>query len=160
MDGKILERQAMAKVSAEIQARGKSLVFTNGCFDILHAGHVSYLIKAKSLGDYLVLGLNSDSSVSGIKGPERPLVPENQRALVLAALECIDYIVFFDEPTPLELIEAVKPHVLVKGADYEEKDIVGADFVKQNNGTVERIEFTHNISTTDIINKILAAYKK
>jgi len=108
----------------------KTIVFTNGCFDIIHAGHVRYLKKAKSLGDFLVVGLNSDSSVKKIKGEKRPIVPQKERAEVLSGLEAVDYVVLFNEPTPTKLIEAVLPDVLVKGADWASHEIVGADVVK------------------------------
>lgn len=132
------------------------IVFTNGCFDILHAGHVTYLEKARQLGDKLIVGVNSDSSIKQLKGPSRPVNTAKDRKTVLAALSCIDMIVEFDELTPLELIKALKPDVLVKGKDYEEKDIVGGDFVKSQGGNVETIELVENLSTTSTIEKILA----
>jgi D-beta-D-heptose 7-phosphate kinase/D-beta-D-heptose 1-phosphate adenosyltransferase len=137
----------------------KKVVFTNGCFDILHAGHVRYLKKARSLGDVLVVGLNSDSSVRAIKGETRPIVPGKERAEVLAALECVDYVVLFNGPTPLKLIEALKPDVLAKGADWAAKDIVGADVVKKSGGRVARITLVKGRSTTNIIRRILELHK-
>ena len=136
--------------------KGFSIVFTNGCFDLLHLGHVDYLEKASALGDKMVLGLNTDDSVSRIKGPSRPLQNEESRARVLAAFEFIDAILFFDQDTPKELIEFVQPDVLVKGADYAEEDIVGGDFVKGKGGRIERIEFVEGYSTSKIVAKILA----
>ena len=119
----------------------QKVVFTNGCFDVLHFGHVHYLLEAKKLGDILVVGLNSDDSVRRLKGPTRPINGEKERAFVLAALSCVDYIVMFEEDTPENLIKAVRPDVLVKGGDYALDQIVGADFVRQNGGTVTTIPF-------------------
>ena len=133
---------------------GHRMVFTNGCFDLLHAGHVSYLYEARSLGDFLVVGLNSDASVRRIKGPERPINPERHRALVLASLACVDYVVIFEEDTPERLIRALSPEVLVKGADWPEDKIVGADFVKARGGRVVRLPFRFQVSTTRIIERI------
>jgi rfaE bifunctional protein nucleotidyltransferase chain/domain len=127
------------------------MVFTNGCFDLLHAGHVSYLESARHLGDYLVVGLNSDKSVRELKGPERPINTEAMRAHALAGLAAVDYVVIFNDPTPLNLIQTIVPNVLVKGADWEEKDIVGAETVKKVGGHVARIPFVHNISTSRIL---------
>jgi len=136
---------------------GLKVAFTNGCFDILHAGHVRYLAAAKNLADLLVVGLNSDSSVRGIKGPERPIVAESQRAEVLSALSSVDYVVVFGEPDPLAVISAIKPDVLVKGADWAENEIVGREVVLANGGRVERIPLVEGASTTGIIE---AARKK
>lgn len=147
-------REDLASTLALWQFKGYSVVFTNGCFDLLHLGHVDYLEKAAALGDKLVLGLNTDTSVSRLKGPSRPLQSEESRARVLAALEFVDVVIPFDEDTPKELIEFVKPDVLVKGADYKEEDIVGGQFVKANGGRVERIQFVDGYSSTAIINKI------
>ncbi|MFN3976684.1 MAG: D-glycero-beta-D-manno-heptose 1-phosphate adenylyltransferase [Aquificaceae bacterium] len=138
----------------------KKIVFTNGCFDILHAGHAYYLKKAKEMGDILVVGLNSDESIKRIKGPKRPIVPQEMRAYLLDSLKPVDYVVVFDEETPERLIKAIRPHVLVKGADWELKDIVGADFVLSYGGRVERVEFRFNISTSDIIKRILDNYRE
>ncbi|MFN3472097.1 MAG: D-glycero-beta-D-manno-heptose 1-phosphate adenylyltransferase [Aquificaceae bacterium] len=138
--------------------KSKKIVFTNGCFDILHAGHAYYLKKAKEMGDILVVGLNSDESIKRIKGPKRPIVPQEMRAYLLDSLKPVDYVVVFDEETPERLIKAIRPHVIVKGADWELKDIVGADFVLSYGGRVERVEFRFNISTSDIIKRILDNY--
>jgi len=133
---------------------GHRMVFTNGCFDLLHAGHVSYLYEARKLGDFLVVGLNSDASVRRLKGPERPINPQDQRALVLAGLACVDYVVIFEEDTPEALIKALVPDVLVKGADWPEEKIVGADFVKGQGGRVVRLPFRYPVSTTGLVAKI------
>lgn len=154
VNGKILSRDAAAERCAAYRQQGKVIVFTNGCFDILHAGHVTYLARARAFGDLLVLGLNSDASVKGIKGDKRPVVTEDQRACVVSALACVDHVVLFDEPDPGSLIRVVNPHVLVKGADWPEDQIVGADFVKANQGRVERVAFEQDISTTRIIQRI------
>ncbi|OPL17198.1 MAG: glycerol-3-phosphate cytidylyltransferase [delta proteobacterium ML8_D] len=130
---------------------GQKMVFTNGCFDLLHAGHVSYLESARHLGDYLVVGLNSDKSVREIKGQGRPVNSEAMRAQVLAGLAAVDYVVIFHDPTPLSIIQNIVPDVLVKGADWEEKDIVGAETVKGAGGIVARIPFIHDISTSRIL---------
>src|SRR4030067_1601737 len=118
----------------KILRKRKKVVFTNGCFDILHAGHVRYLKKARSLGSVLVVGLNSDSSVRAIKGATRPIVPQRERAEVLSALDCGDFVVLFNDPTPLKLIESIKPDILAKGADWAARDIAGADIAKQRDG--------------------------
>ncbi|MDA3963251.1 MAG: bifunctional D-glycero-beta-D-manno-heptose-7-phosphate kinase/D-glycero-beta-D-manno-heptose 1-phosphate adenylyltransferase HldE [Planctomycetota bacterium] len=136
------------------RARGETMVFTNGCFDLLHAGHVSYLEKARELGDRLIIGLNSDASVSRLKGPERPIVPEAQRATVLAALGCVDAVVVFDQDTPLELITALKPMILAKGADYAENEVVGGTEVKSWGGQVALVELVPGVSTTAIAKRM------
>lgn len=146
---KIVDRSSIGDIIAGLKAEGNKIIFTNGCFDIIHAGHIRYLSEAKKLGDVLVLGLNSDRSVSRIK-PGRPVVDEMQRAEVLAALSMIDYVVLFHEDTPYELIKQVEPDVLVKGADWAKEDIVGIDLV----GEVHTIEFVEGISTTEIIDRI------
>ncbi len=136
------------------KAEGQRVVFTNGCFDVLHLGHVDYLENAKNLGDKLVVGLNTDSSVSRFKGPERPLQDQNSRARIMAALQFVDLVVFFDEDTPLHLISELVPNVLVKGSDYLAENIVGADVVKKNGGVVKTIDFVPGYSTTRIVEKI------
>ena len=133
---------------------GKKVVFTNGCFDVIHRGHVSYLAQARDLGDLLVLGLNSDSSVRRLKGPTRPVNDEESRALVLASLECVDYVVLFDEDTPYRLIDAVQPDILVKGGDYQIDQIVGYDIVKAHGGEVLTLPFVDGFSSTSIINRL------
>lgn len=134
--------------------KGQIMVFTNGCFDLLHAGHVAYLEKARSLGDFLIVGLNSDNSIKKIKGPSRPILSQEMRAKTLSALSCVDYIIIFEEETPEKLIQELKPDLLVKGADWEEEQIVGASLVKTYGGKVIRIPFTFEISTTKIIEKL------
>lgn len=135
-------------------AEKKKIVFTNGCFDLLHRGHIEYLSKAADYGDVLVIGLNTDESVSRIKGPSRPIQDEIGRAYIMAALEFVDLVVYFNEDTPLELIRLVQPDVLVKGADYKAEDIIGYDIVMNKDGKVETIEFLPGHSTSMIENKI------
>ncbi|MBP5400980.1 MAG: D-glycero-beta-D-manno-heptose 1-phosphate adenylyltransferase [Bacteroidales bacterium] len=135
----------------ELHGQYRKVVFTNGCFDVLHRGHVTYLAKARDLGDCLVVGLNSDASVKRLKGENRPLNNENDRALLLAALSFVDYIIIFEEDTPKNLIEQVKPNILVKGGDYQIDNIVGADFVMKNGGQVLTIPFVDGYSSTKII---------
>ena len=136
----------------------EKVVMVSGCFDLLHAGHVKYLQKARNLGDLLVLGLNSDASVRRLKGENRPLIGEEERAHILAALDCIDYVVLFDEDTPLELITAIKPHILAKGGDYTVDGVVGRDVVEAYGGRVELVTFVDGKSTTNIIERILERY--
>jgi len=137
-----------------LRSQKKKIVFTNGVFDILHRGHVDYLCKAKSLGDVLVVGMNTDSSVKKIKGPHRPIQNQNDRAVILASLKTVDFVIFFDEPTPDQIIHFVKPDVLVKGADYKLEQIAGADFVKSYGGKVKRIKLTSGRSTSKILAKL------
>jgi rfaE bifunctional protein nucleotidyltransferase chain/domain len=148
MKDKIIPRTAIPALINELRKRKKKIVFTNGCFDILHAGHVRYLQEARALGDCLVLGLNSDQSIRQIKDPARPLIIEQQRSEVLAALECIDYVVLFDEADPYRLIEEVRPDVLVKGADWSLDKIIGADLVTSYGGEVRRLDLVPSISTS------------
>ena len=145
-------------LSRQYKDAKKSIVFTNGCFDIIHAGHVKYLTHAAGLGDILILGLNSDRSVKCIKGENRPVIGQIHRSIVVAAFECIDHVVLFDEPDPQILIEAICPDVLVKGADWSEDQIIGADFVKKNGGRIERVFLEPDISTTKIIERIGELY--
>ena len=153
--GKLYELVDLQAIVAKERQAGRRVVFTNGCFDIMHAGHVSYLGAARSQGDLLVVGLNSDRSVVTIKGPSRPIVAQQMRAQVLAALESVDYIVIFDDPDPLQVILALKPDVLVKGADWEEDQIIGAREVKAAGGQVIRVPLVPEISTSAIIRRIL-----
>lgn len=157
-DNKIKNLDVLAEIIAVEKSRGKKIVFTNGCFDLLHVGHVKYLQKARSLGDLLVLGLNSDASIKRLKGDKRPLIGEEERAHILAALDCIDYVVVFDEDTPLRLIEALKPSILVKGGDYTLDGVVGREAVEAAGGRVELVQFVDGKSTTNIIGKILESY--
>ena len=149
---KMLARNALERFREK--SRGKKIVFTNGCFDILHRGHVELLVKAKGFGDVLVVGLNSDTSVARLKGAGRPLVAEGDRSCVLAALEAVDYVVVFGEDTPLETIRALEPDVLVKGAEYESGTIVGATYVEEHGGRVERVPMLKGFSTTALIEKM------
>lgn len=155
---KIVSREHLKEQLQKLRQEGKAIVFTNGCFDILHVGHVRYLREAKKLGDVLVLALNSDASVRTIKGEKRPLVPEEERADIMASLACIDYVVIFSEPTPQELIEYLQPDILVKGGDWTEDAIAGADFVKAAGGRVVTIPLTVGKSTTNIVEKIRQVY--
>ena len=134
------------------------MVFTNGCFDIIHAGHVQYLREAKALGDLLIVGVNSDRSVRAIKGDRRPIIPEEERLEVLSALECVDYLILFDDPTPLRLIQEIGPDVLVKGEDWKMEEIVGREVVEERGGRVVRIPFRRKVSTTGIIERICRLY--
>ncbi|MBU4320523.1 MAG: D-glycero-beta-D-manno-heptose 1-phosphate adenylyltransferase [Nitrospinae bacterium] len=146
---KMLDWKELKTKIDEAKAAGKKIVFTNGCFDIIHAGHIRYLRDAKALGDLLIIGLNSDKSVSKIK-PGRPLNPQDQRTEVLASLEMVDYVTLFDEETPYELINLLKPDVLVKGGDWEKEDIVGSDIAKETRS----LPYVKGISTTKLIEKI------
>ena len=138
-----------------MQAEGRRVVFTNGCFDLLHRGHIRYLEQARSLGDALVVAINSDRSVRALKGPERPVVPDTQRAEVLAALAAVDYVVVFDAPDPARVIRAVQPDVLVKGGDWPIGQIVGADFVQSRGGRVLSLPYVEGASTSALIGRIL-----
>ncbi len=149
-DGHIKVLDEIAVLAVELKARGKKIIFTNGCFDLLHAGHVRYLETAKSFGDVLILGLNSDRSVTALKGKGRPINTQLDRAYILAALEAVDYVVIFDEDTPYDLIKTIKPHVLVKGGDYEGKEVVGKDIANE----LKLVEFVDGKSTTKTIEKI------
>lgn len=155
---KIMSRDALAGVMRARQERGDRIVFTNGCFDILHPGHVTYLAAARTLGDALVVGLNSDASVRRLKGPKRPVLDERERATVLSHLEMIDFVCIFDEDTPYELISTLQPDVLVKGGDWDVSGIVGRDIVEARGGRVLSIPFVEGKSTTGIIERILEAY--
>jgi D-beta-D-heptose 7-phosphate kinase/D-beta-D-heptose 1-phosphate adenosyltransferase len=141
-----------------LKAQGKKIVFTNGCFDIVHAGHVDYLKKARQLGDVLIVGLNSDSSVQSIKGEKRPINNQDDRATILSAFYFVDYVVIFEQNTPYELINVIKPDILVKGSDWHKKTIVGSDIVGKIGGKVILIEYLEGKSTTTIIEKILKIY--
>ena len=158
-DAKIKTPALLENILAGESQKGKRIVFTNGCFDLLHVGHVKYLQAARQLGDLLVLGLNSDDSIRRLKGSGRPLIGQDERAHILAALHCIDYIVIFDEDTPLELISQLRPDILVKGGDYTAEGVVGRELVESYGGRVELINFVDGKSTTSIINKILESYR-
>ena len=154
LSAKIKKPSEMAKSLSRLRSKGKKIVFTNGCFDILHAGHVEYLSKAKRLGDVLVVGLNSDSSVKKIKGEGRPINKESDRAKVLSSLYFVDYITAFNETTPENLIKKARPDILVKGGDWKIEDIAGSSFVRSYGGRVKRIPFVKGRSTTSIIERI------
>ena len=156
---KITPRNELKATVDRLKREGKKVVFTNGCFDILHAGHTRYLREARKLGDALILALNSDSSVRSLKGPMRPIVPEAERAEVVGALDSVDYVTVFDELTPLELIEFLRPDVIVKGGDWSEKDIVGAETVRKWGGRVAIMPQIEGASTTNIIDKVLQVYR-
>ena len=156
----VTNRDEMIEIRQGIKSQNKRLVFTNGCFDILHSGHVDYLSQARQLGDYLVIGLNSDFSVKNIKGEKRPIINEMERATLLDNLKCVDYVTFFDEDTPARLINSLIPDILVKGADWALDKIVGREVVEANGGEVKTIEFSCNQSTSKIINLIIDRYCK
>ncbi len=156
---KILKIEELVEKINMKRRGGKRLVFTNGCFDILHAGHIRYLAAARSKGDILVVGLNSDESVKIIKDEHRPIMNQEQRAEILAGLWCVDYITIFNEPDPLKLIKVIMPDVLVKGADWREQDIIGADVVKAGGGEVVRVSVVPDISTSRIIERIVKKYR-
>ena len=160
MKNKIIPKDQIKKTIVSLKKKRLKIVFTNGCFDLLHVGHVRYLKEARALGDCLIIGLNSDRSVRKIKDPVRPLISEDQRAEVLAALECVDYIVLFDEADPFKLIEEIRPEVLAKGADWSMDKIIGADLVSSYGGQVRRVELVPSISSSEIINRIISRYKK
>ncbi|MEW6673989.1 MAG: D-glycero-beta-D-manno-heptose 1-phosphate adenylyltransferase [Thermodesulfobacteriota bacterium] len=159
VSSKIIKLENFLKKIKSIRQAGKRVVFTNGCFDILHVGHVRYLQSAKAEGDILVIGLNSDRSVRIIKGENRPVIGEQQRAEVLASVAFVDYIILFDEPDPHRLIAAIAPDVLVKGADWAEDKIVGADGVKAKGGRVVRVPVVPKVSTSRIIEEIIRRYR-
>jgi rfaE bifunctional protein nucleotidyltransferase chain/domain len=151
---KIKELPEARKQIDRLRSENKKIVFTNGCFDILHIGHARYLYAARELGEFLIVAVNSDSSVKTIKGPDRPVMNQAERSEMLAALECVDMVVIFDEDNPLEVIKYLMPDILVKGGDWKEEDIIGADVVKAAGGEVRRIPFINGFSTSDIIKKI------
>ena len=152
--GQLIKRENLGEFVSKLRRNGKSIVVTNGCFDILHVGHVRYLQKTKSYGDYLIVMLNSDKSVRSIKGEGRPINNENNRAEVLCALACVDFVVLFDENSPRNLIDEIKPDVYTKGADYTLETLPERDIIEKNGIKVEFIEFVDGQSTTNIINKI------
>lgn len=152
--GAFLERNELASAMEAVRAGGKRIVFTNGCFDLLHPGHIRLLSKSSAMGDVLVVGINDDDSVRRLKGEGRPVYPAGERAEILLALRYVDYVTIFPEDTPLETIELVRPDVLVKGAEYKETEIVGAAFVRAYGGTVERIPMKKGHSTRLIVRKM------
>ncbi len=160
MRQKIKARRELLRIIKDLKAKGKRIVFTNGCFDLLHIGHVRYLEKAKALGDVLVVGVNSDSSVRKLKGPQRPILPEEERAGVLSGLGCVDYITTFSEIDPLKLIASLRPDVLVKGGDWTEEQTVGKEVVERSGGEVVILPFVKGASTSNLIHTILKKYEK
>ena len=151
---KIVDKQALLEARGKMKQAGRQLVFTNGCFDLIHAGHVRYLAQARALGDVLVVALNSDRSVRALKGEGRPILSEQERAEVIAALEAVDYVIVFDEETPRELIAALLPDVLVKGGDWPLDQIVGRDEVEAAGGKVLSLPYVEGSSTTELIERI------
>lgn len=156
--GKIVSQNVLKRVLRKLKAGRKRIVFTNGCFDLIHVGHVRYLKRAKQMGNVLILGLNSDKSVRKLKGPSRPIISQGDRAEILSALEPVDYVVIFDELTPLELIRRIRPDVLVKGSDYKTSQIVGGDFVQSQGGRIKTVPFVKNKSTKNIMQTVINRY--
>lgn len=152
---KILDDKNLCSVLELARMQDRKIVFTNGCFDLLHQGHIDYLAKARGLGDMLIVGLNTDNSVKRLKGNTRPIQDEQSRALILASLLFVDYVVMFDEDTPYNLIKKINPDVLVKGADYKKEDIVGYDIVELNDGKIMTLNYLEGYSTSNIIRKII-----
>lgn len=152
--GEVITANELSRLIEKSRRDGLKIVFTNGVFDILHAGHLDYLSKSKKLGDILIVGLNSDESTKAIKGEERPFNNEEDRAALLAGLECVDYVTLFSETTPINLIKSVKPDLLVKGADYSADEVVGKDVVESFGGEVKLIPFKEGFSTSRLIDKI------
>lgn len=155
---KVKNLSELSRITAGLKAKGKRIVFTNGCFDILHYGHVKYLQDAKAKGDILIVGINRDCSIKKIKGPKRPIVNERDRANIIAALESVDYVVLFSEDTPLKLIKKLKPDVLVKGADWNISAIAGREIVQSYGGKVCTIKLAKGRSTTRLIKRIASLY--
>ena len=160
MKQKIIGKKELLRVIKNLKTRGKRIVFTNGCFDLLHIGHIRYLEKARTHGDVLVVGINSDSSVRKLKGLKRPLLPAKERAEILSGLGCVDYITIFDELDPLKLITSFHPNVLVKGGDWTKEQIVGREVVEQSGGKVIIIPFVKGASTSTLIETILKRFQK
>jgi len=155
LKNKIEDRKDLKKVVERLKKEGKRVVFTNGCFDLIHVGHTRYLEEAKKLGDILIVAVNSDQSVMTIKGNKRPIIPEEERAEVLSALQCVDFVVIFHEPDPLNIISLLKPDVLVKGGDWSEDAIIGREVVESIGGKVVRIPEIKGASSSSIIDKIV-----
>ena len=160
MKDKIKAKRELRAILADLKDRGRRVVFTNGCFDLLHIGHIRYLEEAKALGGVLVVGVNSDSSVRRLKGPERPILPEGERMEILSGLECVDYVIPFDESTPLELITFLQPNLLVKGGDWTKETTVGKELVENLGGEVVILPFVGGRSTSSLIETILKRYAK
>ena len=160
MKEKIKTKEDLRKIIGDLKTKGKRIVFTNGCFELLHIGHIRYLEEAKALGDILVVGINSDQSIHRIKGPYRPILPEEERAEVLSGLGCVDYITIFDEVDPLELISFLQPHILVKGGDWTKETTIGKEVVEGLGGKVVILPFVQGASTSNLIETILKRYEK
>lgn len=152
---KIMTLEQMEQIRNQLRTEAKKVVFTNGCFDILHPGHARYLYSAEELGDFLIVAVNSDASVKAIKGLSRPILGQDARAEMVAALGCVDGVIIFQEPDPKKVIQHLLPDILVKGGDWEENQIIGADVVKQAGGKVIRIPFSEGFSTTELIKKVI-----
>jgi D-beta-D-heptose 7-phosphate kinase/D-beta-D-heptose 1-phosphate adenosyltransferase len=159
MNNIIKDRNELIEIRKRLKTENKKVVFSNGCFDILHAGHVDYLNKAKLFGDVLIVALNSDDSVKRLKGSKRPIVKEKERAFIMANLKSVDYVTFFEEDTPAEIIDDLIPDILVKGSDWKIDNIVGREIVEKNGGKVERVEFVNFQSTSNIIDTIIKKFK-
>jgi D-glycero-beta-D-manno-heptose 1-phosphate adenylyltransferase len=157
---KVVHIKALIKKLSLLRLQGKKIAFTNGCFDLIHFGHISYLKRAKKSNRVLIVGLNSDTSVKKIKGKNRPILPQKERAAVLAELECVDFVVIFNETTPYKLISEVKPDILIKGADWKDKGAIGSDIVLARGGKVEYIKYLPGYSTTRLIERIIEKCKK
>jgi D-beta-D-heptose 7-phosphate kinase/D-beta-D-heptose 1-phosphate adenosyltransferase len=160
MKQKIKARAELVRIVNDLKAEGKRIVFTNGCFDLLHIGHVRYLEDAKALGDVLVVGVNSDTSVRKLKGPKRPVLPQEERAEILSGLGCVDYITLFKETDPLKLITLLRPNVLAKGGDWSKEQMVGKEVVERSGGEVVVIPFVKGASTSNLIKTIVRKYEK
>lgn len=158
LNTKIRNLSSLKKIIRNLKARGKKIVFTNGCFDLLHYGHAKYLEDAKRKGDILVVAVNSDSSVRKIKGEKRPLVNEKRRSGLIAALQSVDFVILFREETPIKVIKELRPDVLIKGADWNRNNIVGADFIKCIGGRVSTVKLVKGLSTTNLIKKIAQSF--
>ncbi|HMN23598.1 MAG TPA: D-glycero-beta-D-manno-heptose 1-phosphate adenylyltransferase [Ignavibacteriaceae bacterium] len=155
----IKSKSEILLIRNQLKAEGKKVVFTNGCFDLIHSGHVDYLVKSKGMGDVLILALNSDSSIKRIKGDKRPILKQDERAFIVSNLKPVDYVIFFDEDTPAEIINDLIPDVLVKGADWTIDKIIGREIVEANGGEVKTIQFVNDQSTSNIIKIIKERYK-
>lgn len=155
MLGKLKSLDELTAIAAQARKKGQTIVFTNGCFDLLHRGHVHILRQARAAGDLLIVALNSDRSVKQIKGPKRPIMPETDRIELIEAMEMVNYVILFDEPDPTRLIDAIKPDVLVKGADWSADKVVGAELVEKDGGRVVRIPYLEGFSTSEIIERIV-----
>ena len=156
----LISLEEIKLIRSTLKADNKKVVFTNGCFDIIHAGHIDYLNKAKALGDILIVGLNKDDSVKRIKGDKRPIINQDERAEIISNIKPVDYVVFFDEDTPAELINKLVPDILIKGADWKIDEIAGWETVLANGGEVKTIEFVNDQSTSQIIDLITSRYSK